>query len=141
MQKNIVRDQNFLSQKSVPATRADLPTALDLVDTLAANADRAVGLAANMIGVKKQIIAVSIGVMNIAMLNIAMLNPKLTKKSHPYQAKEGCLSLTGERSTTRYKEIEVQYQDLNFKKQTQHFSGWIAEIIQHEIDHCAGILI
>ncbi|KAF0494601.1 peptide deformylase [Pediococcus acidilactici] len=136
MQKNIVRDQNFLSQKSVPATRADLPTALDLVDTLAANADRAVGLAANMIGVKKQIIAVSIGVMNIA-----MLNPKLTKKSHPYQTKEGCLSLTGERSTTRYKEIEVQYQDLNFKKQTQHFSGWIAEIIQHEIDHCAGILI
>lgn len=76
MQKNIVRDQNFLSQKSVPATRADLPTALDLVDTLAANADRAVGLAANMIGVKKQIIAVSIGVMNIA-----MLNPKLTKKA------------------------------------------------------------
>ena len=136
MQKNIVRDQNFLSQKSVPATRADLSTALDLVDTLAANADRAVGLAANMIGVKKQIIAVSIGVMNIA-----MLNPKLTKKSHPYQTKEGCLSLTGERSTTRYKEIEVQYQDLNFKKQTQHFSGWIAEIIQHEIDHCAGILI
>lgn len=136
MQKNIVRDQNFLSQKSVPATRADLPMALDLVDTLAANADRAVGLAANMIGVKKQIIAVSIGVMNIA-----MLNPKLTKKSHPYQTKEGCLSLTGERSTTRYKEIEVQYQDLNFKKQTQHFSGWIAEIIQHEIDHCAGILI
>ncbi|KAF0336586.1 peptide deformylase [Pediococcus acidilactici] len=136
MQKNIVRDQNFLSQKSVPATRADLPTALDLVDTLAANADRAVGLAANMIGVKKQIIAVSIGVMNIA-----MLNPKLIKKSHPYQTKEGCLSLTGERSTTRYKEIEVQYQDLNFKKQTQHFSGWIAEIIQHEIDHCAGILI
>lgn len=136
MQKNIVRDQNFLSQKSVPATRADLSTALDLVDTLAANADRAVGLAANMIGVKKQIIAVSIGVMNIA-----MLNPKLTKKSYPYQAKEGCLSLTGERSTTRYKEIEVQYQDLNFKKQTQHFSGWIAEIIQHEIDHCAGILI
>ncbi|MDV2910382.1 peptide deformylase [Pediococcus acidilactici] len=136
MQKNIVRDQNFLSQKSIPATRADLSTALDLVDTLAANADRAVGLAANMIGVKKQIIAVSIGVMNIA-----MLNPKLTKKSHPYQAKEGCLSLTGERSTTRYKEIEVQYQDLNFKKQTQHFSGWIAEIIQHEIDHCAGILI
>lgn len=136
MQKNIVRDQNFLSQKSVPATRADLPTALDLVDTLAANADRAVGLAANMIGVKKQIIAVSIGVMNIA-----MLNPKLTKKSRPYQTKEGCLSLTGERSTTRYKEIEVQYQDLNFKKQTQHFSGWIAEIIQHEIDHCAGILI
>ncbi len=136
MQKNIVRDQNFLSQKSVPATRADLPTALDLVDTLAANADRAVGLAANMIGVKKQIIAVSIGVMNIA-----MLNPKLTQKSHPYQAKEGCLSLAGERSTTRYKEIEVQYQDLNFKKQTQHFSGWIAEIIQHEIDHCAGVLI
>ncbi|KAF0355441.1 peptide deformylase [Pediococcus acidilactici] len=136
MQKNIVRDQNFLSQKSVPATRADLPTALDLVDTLATNADRAVGLAANMIGVKKQIIAVSIGVMNIA-----MLNPKLIKKSHPYQTKEGCLSLTGERSTTRYKEIEVQYQDLNFKKQTQHFSGWIAEIIQHEIDHCAGILI
>lgn len=136
MQKNIVRDQNFLPQKSVPATRADLPTALDLVDTLAANADRAVGLAANMIGVKKQIIAVSIGVMNIA-----MLNPKLIKKSHPYQTKEGCLSLTGERSTTRYKEIEVQYQDLNFKKQTQHFSGWIAEIIQHEIDHCAGILI
>ena len=136
MQKNIIRDQNFLSQKSVPATRTDLPTALDLVDTLAVNADRAVGLAANMIGVKKQIIAVSIGVMNIA-----MLNPKLTKKSHPYKAKEGCLSLTGERSTTRYKEIEVQYQDLNFKKQTQHFSGWIAEIIQHEIDHCAGILI
>ena len=136
MQKNIIHDQHFLSQKSAPATRADLPTALDLVDTLTANADRAVGLAANMIGVQKQIIAVSIGVMNIA-----MLKPKLTKKSHPYQVKEGCLSLSGERETTRYKEIEVQYQDLNFKKQTQHFSGWIAEIIQHEVDHCAGILI
>ena len=89
-----------------------------------------------MIGVKKRIIAVHMGVMNVA-----MFNPKIVKKSGKYETEEGCLSLTGVRKCTRYKEIEVEYQDMSFKKQRQKYSGWIAQIIQHEVDHCDGILI
>lgn len=136
MIKPIIRDQSFLKIKSKPATSADFKTMTDLVDTLRANADRGVGMAANMIGVSKRIIAVEMGIMTIA-----LINPVITKKVEPYEATEGCLSLPGERQTTRYKEIEVKYLDQNFKNQTQHFSGFIAQIIQHEVDHCDGILI
>jgi peptide deformylase len=107
-----------------------------LLDTLKANEAHCVGMAANMIGVKKQIIAVNMG-----MFNVAMINPVITKKSGPYQTEEGCLSLAGVRPATRYKEIEVGYFDLSWKKQKQKYSGWIAQIIQHEVDHLSGIII
>ena len=136
MVRDIVRDPMFLSQKSAPATREDLPAAQDLLDTLRANSERCVGLAANMIGVRKNIIAVHMGFMNVL-----MYNPKIIKKSGAYETEEGCLSLAGVRKCMRYQEIEVQYQDVNFKQQRQTYSGWIAQIIQHEIDHCRGILI
>lgn len=136
MIKPIIRDQQFLKIKSKPATKSDFATVTDLMDTLRANSDRGVGMAANMIGVSKRIIAVEMGIMTIA-----MINPTITKKTGPYEAMEGCLSLPGERKATRYKDIEVRYLDHNFKQQTQHFSGWFAQIIQHEVDHCDGILI
>lgn len=135
-QQNIIHDVMLLSQKSTPATKADLQTANDLRDTLVANSDRAAGLAANMIGVHKDIIAFFVGP-----LPMVMLNPKIIKKSSEYTTSEGCLSLDGQRSTKRYKDITVQYENLNFEKQTQNFSGFVAEVIQHEIDHCNGILI
>ena len=137
MIREIIKDTLFLSQKSEPATRADLVIAQDLLDTLAAHADHCVGLAANMIGVKKCIIAVNAGPVALAMLNPVIL--KTSAKS--YQTTEGCLSLTGERPTTRYASIEVIFRDLSFKKQKQKFTGFTAEILQHEIDHCQGILI
>ena len=136
MIKQINHDQGFLSQKATPATQADAAAVTDLVDTLKANTSRAVGLAANMIGVKKRIIAIQLG-----MLSIPMVNPEITKKSGPYEATEGCLSLEGQRTTTRYKTIEVTYQDQNFKSHTQTFNDFTAEIIQHEVDHTNGILI
>lgn len=136
MVRPIMRDVLFLKQKSEPATKADLPIAQDLLDTLKAHGQECVGMAANMIGEKKNIIAVSIGFMNVA-----MMNPVITKKSGPFQTEEGCLSLVGVRGCTRYKEIEVEYEDLNFKKQKQKFSGWTAQIIQHEVDHLHGIII
>ena len=136
MVKKIVRDEFFLKQKSEPATKADQQVAIDLLDTLKANEAGCVGLAANMIGVKKCVIAVSMGFMNVA-----MFNPVIVSKSGEYEAEEGCLSLTGTRKTTRYEEIEVEYFDINWKKQCHKFSGWTAEIIQHEIDHCNGIII
>lgn len=108
----------------------------DLLDTLEANRDRCVGMAANMIGVKKNII-----VINIGMINMAMVNARIIKKSQPYETEEGCLSLDGVRKTTRYRNIEVEYLDRNFKKQKQMYSGWIAQIIQHELDHVAGVII
>ena len=132
----IMKDIFFLNQKSEPATQEDRQVALDLLDTLKAHEEGCVGMAANMIGVKKRIIAVHMGVMNVA-----MFNPKIVKKSGKYETEEGCLSLTGVRKCIRYKEIEVEYQDMNFKKQRQKYSGWIAQIIQHEVDHCDGILI
>ena len=136
MVKKIIHDPMFLRQKSVDATEADKQVVTDLLDTLRANLDRCVGMAANMIGVRKNIIAVHMGFMNVL-----MYNPKIIKRSGAYETEEGCLSLAGVRKCMRYQEIEVQYQDINFKQQRQMYSGWIAQIIQHEIDHCCGILI
>jgi N-formylmethionyl-tRNA deformylase len=136
MVRSIVKDVLFLSQKSEEATRENLPVVDDLLDTLKANAEHCVGLAANMIGIKKRIIVYSMG-----MIGVPMINPVIIKKSKPYEVEEGCLSLTGVRKTTRYESIEVDYLDRNYKKQRQTFSGWIAQIIQHEIDHCDGIVI
>ena len=136
MVREIVRDPMFLSQKSAPATREDLPAAQDLLDTLRANSERCVGLAANMIGVTKRIIAVSVGP-----VSRAMLNPRIVSKAEPYAAEEGCLSLEGTRPATRYRSIEVEYRDSALILRRQRFSGFTAQIIQHEIDHCEGILI
>lgn len=136
MIRPIVRDIFFLGQKSEPATKADLSVGTDLQDTLRANRDRCVGMAANMIGVKKRII-----IANIGMADIVMFNPVITKKTTPYQTEEGCLSLDGVRKTTRYQNIEVEYLDKNWKKQKLALSGWPAQIVQHEVDHCEGIII
>lgn len=136
MVRTVMKDVFFLNQKSEPAMEADKQVVQDLLDTLKANEDGCVGMAANMIGANKRIIAVSMG-----FANIAMINPVIVKQSGPYETEEGCLSLIGVRKTTRYKDIEVEYQDTNFKKQRQKYSGWIAQIIQHEIDHCDGIVI
>ena len=136
MVREIVRDPMFLSQKSAPATREDLPAAQDLLDTLRANSERCVGLAANMIGVTKRIIAVSVGP-----VSRALLNPRIVSKAEPYAAEEGCLSLEGTRPATRYRSIEVEYRDSAFILRRQRFSSFTAQIIQHEIDHCEGILI
>ena len=136
MIKQIVHDPMFLAQKSTEATFMDLQTAKDLLDTLAANRAGCVGLAANMIGVKKRII-----VFDNNGTDMAMLNPESIEKSGEYEPEEGCLSLSGTRKTKRFKFITVKYLDMNFKPQTGKFFGWTAEIIQHEIDHCNGILI
>lgn len=136
MVKNIVRDPLFLAQKSEPATEADKQVVTDLLDTLRANLDRCVGMAANMIGVKKAIIVVAAG-----SFQFAMINPKITKETGAFETEEGCLSLDGVRPCTRYKEIEVDYLDQDFKPQHGKYSGWTAQIIQHEIDHIAGIVI
>jgi len=136
MIKPITKDIFFLSQKSAPATLSDAGVIVDLLDTLRANSAHCVGLAANMIGVKKRIIVVSLG-----FANLAMVNPQIVRKDTPYETEEGCLSLVGVRKTKRYQNIEVTYLDQNFKPQRQKFSDWTAQIIQHEIDHCNGILI
>ena len=136
MVKNIVRDPLFLAQKSEPATEVDKQVVTDLLDTLRANLDRCVGMAANMIGEKKAIIVVAAGP-----FQFAMINPQITKKTGAYQTEESCLSLDGVRPCTRYKEIEVDYLDQNFKPQHGKYSGWTAQIIQHEVDHIAGIVI
>ena len=136
MVKQIVRDIFFLGQPSEPATKADIQVGKDLQDTLRANRERCVGMAANMIGVNKAIIVVAAGP-----FQFAMVNPVITKKSGEYQTEESCLSLDGARNCTRYKEIEVDYLDQNFKPQHEKYSGWTAQIIQHEIDHCNGIII
>ena len=136
MVKKIMRDPLFLAQKSVDATEDDKQVVTDLLDTLKANLDHCVGMAANMIGVKKNIIVVAAGP-----FQFAMINPVITGKSGAFQTEEGCLSLTGVRKCTRYQESEVEYQDMNFKKQRQKYTGWTAQIIQHEVDHCHGIVI
>lgn len=136
MEKSIVRDAFFLNQKSEEATKADLPIAQDLVDTLKANRDRCVGMAANMIGYRKRIIIVATG-----FADMIMINPVITAKLEPYEAEEGCLSLPGTRKTTRFKHITVRYLDKKYEEHTQDFSGYIAQIIQHECDHLEGILI
>ena len=137
MVRDIVKDESFLSQKSEKATTEDIGIASDLLDTLKAHAHHCVGLAANMIGEKKRIIAVKDGE-----TYLAMLNPEIVKKSaKQYKVTEGCLSLDGERETVRHDWVEVKYRDMDFRKQKQKFSGFTAQIIQHEIDHCNGILI
>ena len=136
MIQEICKDERFLAQKAEPATPADLPVAQDLIDTLTAHKDGCVGMAANMIGVRKNAIIVSMGFMDVV-----MFNPVLLHKDTPYEAEEGCLSLEGTRKTLRYENIEVEFYDMAWKKQRQKFNGWTAQIIQHEIDHCSGILI
>ena len=134
--KPIMRDPIFLARKSSPATIMDLPTAKDLEDTLAFHADGCVGMAANMIGVLKNII-----VFDDNGTYKTMLNPEIIKKSDEYEAPEGCLSLTGQRTAKRYYNITVRYQDKSFKWHEESFSDWTAQIIQHEIDHTNGIVV
>ena len=136
MVKKIVRDPMFLQQKSEPATEADKQVIQDLLDTLRANQERCVGMAANMIGVNKRIIVVAMGP-----FQFAMVNPVITKRSGEYKTEESCLSLEGVRPCTRYKEIEVDYLDQDFKPQHGKYKDFTAQIIQHEIDHFDGILI
>jgi peptide deformylase len=136
MIRPICKDMMILSQRSTPATKEDLPVLDDLLDTLRANADRCVGMAADMIGVNKRIIAFSIGP-----VNVPMINPVITGRNSPYEAEESCLSHEGVRRTMRYDSIEVEFLDRNFKPQKQTFTGFTAQIIQHEIDHCDGIVI
>ena len=136
MIKPIVKDVFFLGQKAEDATKQDLPVGQDLMDTLRANQDRCVGMAANMIGVKKKIIIVNMGIMNVV-----MYNPVIVKKDTPYETEEGCLSLIGVRKTTRYQNIEVEYLDGSWKKHRKSYSGWTAQIIQHECDHLEGVII
>ena len=136
MIQEICKDERFLAQKAEPATPADLPIAKDLIDTLTAHKDGCVGMAANMIGVNKRIIIFD----NEGAYQV-MFNPVIVKQSGPYQTEEGCLSLTGRRPTKRWKSIKVQWQNETFQTRLKTFTGWTAEIIQHEIDHCDGILI
>ena len=136
MIRPIIRDIIFLGQRSEEATKQDLSVGQDLQDTLKANQDRCVGMAANMIGAKKRIIIVNMG-----FVNVVMYNPVIVKKDSPYETEEGCLSLDGVRKTTRYQSIEVEYLDSSWKKQRQKYSGWTAQIIQHEVDHLNGIII
>ena len=136
MIREICKDETFLAQKAEPATPDDLSIAADLLETLEHHKDGCVGMAANMIGIKKRIIVVSAGE-----ADLAMLNPVIIKKSMPYDTEEGCLSLEGSRKTRRYETIEVEYRDRDFKRCKQRFKGWTAQIIQHEIDHCDGIVI
>ena len=132
--KTIVHDPMFLAQKSEKATAADLQIAKDLLETLFANREGCVGMAANMIGARKRII-----VFDNNGTYMTMLNPELIQKSGEYEAEEGCLSLSGIRKTKRFQFITVKYQDMELKPQTGKFFGFTAQIIQHEIDHCNGI--
>ena len=136
MIQEICKDERFLAQKAEPATPADLPIAQDLIDTLTAHKDGCVGMAANMIGVNKRIIA-----FDNDGAYMVMFNPVIVKKSAPYDAEEGCLSLTGTRKTKRFQTIKVQWQNEQFQTRIRTFIGWTAQIIQHEIDHCEGIII
>ena len=136
MIRPIMKDPIFLAQKSVPATKEDLPVAQDLLDTLTAHKDGCVGMAANMIGVSKRIIA-----FDNEGKYMVMFNPEIVKRSKPYEAEEGCLSLTGTRKAKRYCSIKVQYQNDQFQTRFKTFTSWTAQIIQHEIDHCNGVLI
>lgn len=136
MVKQIVRDVFFLGQKSELATKDDLQVGRDLQDTLYANRDRCVGMAANMIGVKKNIIIVNIGA-----ADIVMFNPVLISKNGLYETEEGCLSLDGVRKTNRYREVVMEYFDFNWKKQKIKLKDWPAQIAQHEMDHLSGKVI
>ena len=136
MIKQIVRDPIFLGIKSEEATKADMDVANDLKDTLMANRERCVGMAANMIGIRKRIIIANAGIGDIV-----MFNPVIVKKEGAFEMEEGCLSLDGVRKTTRYQTIEVEFTDMSWKRQKQKYSGFLAQIIQHECDHLEGIVI
>lgn len=136
MIREICKDETFLSQKAELATPDDLPTAADLLETLEHHKDGCVGMAANMIGVNKRIIA-----FDNEGSYMVMFNPEIIKKSGPYSAEEGCLSLTGTRSSKRFQSIKVRWQNEKFQERLKTFTGWTAQIIQHEIDHCEGIII
>ena len=136
MVREICRDEAFLSQRAEPATKDDLGTAQDLLDTLLAHKEGCVGMAANMIGVNKRIIA-----FDNDGAYLVMLNPVIVRQSELYEAEEGCLSLNGTRKTKRFRSIKVQWQNEMLQRRLKTFTGWTAEIIQHEIDHCEGILI
>ena len=136
MIRDICKDEAFLAQKAEPATPEDISVALDLLETLEHHQDGCVGMAANMIGMNKRIIAFEDegGYM-------VMFNPEIIKKSGPYDTEEGCLSLTGTRPTKRWQAIKVRWQNEKFQERLKTFAGWTAQIIQHEIDHCEGIII
>ena len=136
MIRPIMRDEAFLAQPSEPATAADLSVADDLLETLQANKAACVGMAANMIGVQKRIIA-----FDAEGTYVVMFNPEVVKCSGPYETEEGCLSLFGRRKTKRYRSIKVRYQTRDFQTRFKTYTGWTAQIIQHEIDHCDGIVI
>ena len=136
MVREIVRDTFFLARRSAPATVEDLPAAEDLLDTLKAHADGCVGMAANMIGAARRIIAINDGG-----AYLVLFNPEIIKRAQPYEAEEGCLSLAGRRKTKRYRTIKVRYQNAAFQVRLKTFTGFTAQIIQHEADHCDGILI
>ena len=136
MIREICRDETFLAQKAAPATADDLATAQDLLDPLTAHKDGCVGMAANMIGVCKRIIA-----FDNEGTYMVMFNPVIVRQSGPYETQEGCLSLSGVRKTKRFQTVKVQWQNEKFQTRLKTFTGWTAEIIQHEIDHCEGILI
>ena len=136
MVREICKDEAFLAQKAEPATADDLVVAQDLLETLVAHKDGCVGMAANMIGVNKRIIA-----FDNEGSYMVMFNPEIVKKSGPYDAQEGCLSLAGIRPAKRWKSIKVRWQNETFQERFKTFSGWTAQIIQHEIDHCEGIII
>ena len=136
MIREICRDETFLAQKAEPAAADDLSIAQDLLDTLAAHKDGCVGMAANMIGVNKRIIA-----FDNEGACMVMFNPVIVRRSGPYEAEEGCLSLSGTRKAKRFQTIKVQWQNEKFQTRLKTFTGFAAEIIQHEIDHCEGIII
>ena len=136
MIRPIIKNISFLEQKSEAATQEDVAVIDDLVDTLRANLEYCVGMAANMIGVKKRILVFSVGD-----IIVPMVNPVILKKEKSYETEESCLSLTGFRKTIRYETIEVEYLDRNFNKHKQVFTGFTAQIIQHEVDHFEGIII
>ena len=136
MIRKICKDEAFLSQKAEPATLDDRQVAADLLETLEHHKDGCVGMAANMIGVNKRIIA-----FDNEGTYMVMFNPEIIKQSDPYTAEEGCLSLTGTRPAKRWKSIKVRWQNEKFQERLKTFTGWTAQIIQHEIDHCEGIII
>ena len=136
MIRPVMKDMLFLAQPSVEATREDSAVIRDLTDTLIHHREGCVGMAANMIGVRKRIICVMMGP-----VPMAMVNPVIVDGFGEYEAEEGCLSLTGVRKCRRYRDITVSYQDAAFLPRRQKYSGWIAQIIQHEIDHCNGVII
>ena len=136
MIRDICKDEVFLAQKAEPATPDDVQVAADLLETLEHHKAGCVGMAANMIGVNKRIIA-----FDNEGTYMVMFNPEIVKKSEPYDAEEGCLSLTGVRPAKRWKTIKVRWQNEKFQERLKTFTGWTAQIIQHEIDHCEGIII